>query len=133
MQSNDNTKFWRFCSSSTNSNQASYPLPMIFNNKSINSFLELPDAINEFFSSVFRVPSQLSQLSLYSTSSYVPLLSSIQFSHTDALAALVKVKPKFTSLNGIPGYLINKLAPFTSSPLTTMFNLSISMSQLPAD
>ena len=133
MQSNDNTKFWRFCSSSTNSNQASYPLPMIFNNKSINSFLELPDAFNEFFSSVFRVPGQLSQLSLYLTSSYAPLLSSIKFSHTDVLAALVKVKPKFTSPDGIPGYFINKLELFISSPLTTIFNLSISMSQLPAD
>ena len=29
-------------------------------------------------------------------------------------------------------YLINKLALFISSPLTTIFNLSISMSQLPA-
>ena len=52
---------------------------MIFNNKSINSFLELPDAFNKIFSSVFRVPGQLSRLSLNSTSSYVPLLSSIQF------------------------------------------------------
>ena len=48
MQSNDNAKFWRFCSSFTNSNQASYLLPMIFNNKSINSFLELPDAFKNF-------------------------------------------------------------------------------------
>ena len=118
MQSNDN-----------NSNQAS-PLPMIFNNKFTNSFLELLDAFNEFFSSVFRVPGQLAQLSLYPTSSYVPLLSSIQFSHTDVRAALVKVKPKFTSPDG---YFINKLAPFISSPLTIIFNLSISMSQLPAD
>ena len=79
---------------------------MIFNNKSINSFLELPDAFKEFFSSSFRVPGQLSHLSLYPTSSYVPLLSSIQFSHTDVLAALVKVKPKFTSHDGILGYFI---------------------------
>ena len=107
MQSNDNTKFWRFCSSSTNSNQASDSLPMIFNNKSINSLQELPDAFNELFSSVFRVPGQLSQLSLYPTSSYVSLLSSIQFSHTDVLAALVKVKPKFTiALMGYLGILL---------------------------
>ena len=53
MQSNDNTKFWRFCSSSTNSYQASYPLAMIFNKKSINSFLEQPDTFNEFFFFVF--------------------------------------------------------------------------------
>ena len=38
LQSNDNTKFWRFCSSFTNSNQASYSLPMIFNIKYIISF-----------------------------------------------------------------------------------------------
>ena len=106
---------------------------MIFNNKSINSFLELPDAFKEFFSSVFRVPCQLSQLSLYPISYYVLLLSSIQFSHTDVLAAFVKVKPKFTYPNGTPGYFINKLAPFISSPLSTIFNLSISMSQLPVD
>ena len=49
------------------------------------------------------------------------------------LAALVKVKPKFTSPGGIPGYFINKLAPFISCPLTTIFNLSISISRLPAD
>ena len=66
-------------------------------------------------------------------SSYVPLLSSIQFSHTDVLAALVKVKPKFSSPDGTPGYFINKFTQFIFSPLTTIFNLSISMSQLPAD
>ena len=48
MQSNDNTKFWRFCSSFTNSNQVSYPLPMICNSKSINSFLKLPDTFTNF-------------------------------------------------------------------------------------
>ena len=85
------------------------------------------------FSPVFLVPGQLSQLSSYPTSSYVPLLSSIKFSHTDVLAALVKVKPKFTSPDGVPGYFINKLAPFISSLLTIIFNLSISMSQLPVD
>ena len=106
---------------------------MIFNNKSINSYLELPDAFNEFFSSVFRVPGHLSQLSLYPTSSYVPLLPSIQFSHTNVLAALVKVKPKFTSPDGISRYFINKLVPFISGSLTTIFNLSIFMSLLPAD
>ena len=62
MQSNGNTKFWHFCSLSTNSNQASYPLPMIFNNKSINSFLELPDAFSEFFSSVFKVVFSINSL-----------------------------------------------------------------------
>ena len=73
------------------------------------------------------------QLSLYPTSSYVPLLSSIQFSHIDVLAALEKVKSKFTSPDGQPGYFINTLAPFISSPLTKIFNLSISISQFPTD
>ena len=96
-----------------------HPLPMIINYKSINFFLELPDVLNEFFSSVFRVASQLFQLSLYP--------ASIQFLHINVLAALLKVEPKFTSLDGIPRYFINKLALFISSQLTTTFNLSLSM------
>ena len=110
----------------------SFPIPMVHGNKVINDTKELPAAFNFFFTSVFCSYSPNS-VSPYSLSAYAPLISSIYLTSGDVLTALLNLKPKYNSPDGIPAFFLKTFTTFLVFPFTIIFNYSLQSAALPQD
>ena len=110
----------------------SFPSPMFHGDKAINDIKELPAAFNSFFTSVFCSNSPNS-ISPYSLSAYAPLISSIYLTPNDVLTALLNLKPKYNSPDGIPAFFLKIVAAFLVPPLTVIFNYSLQSASLHQD
>ena len=101
----------------------SLPLPMTLSSNIFNDFNYLPEAFNSFFTSVFTFTSPYGQLS-FLPNHYTTLLSDLHLTPNDVLLALLKLKSKFNSPDGIPAFFFKTFAPLLVFPLTTIFNFS---------
>ena len=72
-------------------------------------------------------------VSSYSLSAYAPLISSIYLTSNDVLIALLNLKPKYNSPDGIPAFFLKTFAAFLVSPLTIIFNYALQPASLPQD
>ena len=127
-----NQNFWRFCSKRTSSSNSCFPLPMTYSGLTVTDLASLPNTFNSFFTSIFNANPPNGTL-LFRHNVYTPLLSSVHLSPNDILSALLTVKPKFNSPDGIPGYYLKTFAPLLVHPLTVIFNSSLSTASLPLD
>ena len=109
-----------------------FTLPMTYFNKQITELNNLPEAFNSFFSSVFRSMLLTANLQIQ-PNDYVLLLSNCYLTPNYVLAALPKVKPKYNSPDGIPGFFLKTFAPLLVKHLTTIFNESLLSATMPVD
>ena len=70
-------------------------------------------------------------LSPYSLNAYALLISSIYLSPNDVLIALLNLKPKYNSSDGIAVFFLKTFAAFLVSPLTIIFNYSLQSASWP--
>ena len=64
---------------------------------------------------------------------YALLISSIYLTPNDVLTALLKLKPKYNSPDGIPAFFLKSFATFLVSPLTKFFTYSLLSASLSQD
>ena len=106
---------------------------MTYSGLTVTDLASLPNTFNSFFTSIFNANPPNGTL-LFRHKVYTPLLSSVHLSPNDILSALLTVKPKFNSPDGIPGYFLKTFAPLLLvHPLTVIFNSSLSTASLPLD
>ena len=129
-QTHNTAQFWSYFSHNMSKQTESFPIPMVHGNKAFNDIKELPAAFNSFFMSVFCSNSPNS-VSPYSLSAYAPFISSIYLTPNDVLTALLNLKPKYNSPDGIPAFFLKTFAAFLVSPLTITFNYSCSLHHNP--
>ena len=110
----------------------SFSIPMVHGNKAINDIKELPAAFNSFITSVFYSNSP-SSVSPYSLNAYATLISSIYVTPNDVLIALLNLKPKYNSPDGISAFFLKIFAAFLVSPSTIIFNYSLQSASSPQD
>ena len=127
------SQFWSFCSSSLAQGNASFPTPMLSSGEPILDLHDLPDAFNSYFTSNFNAATPQSAALNLNNQAYTPLLSSLYLTPNDVLCALLKLAPKYNSPDGIPGFFLKTFAPLLVYPITTLFNVSLSLAALPLD
>ena len=64
---------------------------------------------------------------------YASYLSSVHLSPNDILSALLTVKSKYNSPDGMPGYFLKAFAPLLVHPLIVIFNGSLATTSMPLD
>ena len=102
---------------------------MTYSGLTVTDLASLPSTFNSFFTSIFDANPPNSTLP-FRHNIYTTVLSSEHLPPNDILSALLTVKPKFNSPDGIPRYFLKTFAPLLVHPLTLIFNSSLSTASL---
>lgn len=120
--------FWKFSSDSRK--VSGFPRNMLYQGASGSSTEENVDLFADLFSSVYQ---NLDVATPSYPSHDVIDLNGIMFSHQDVFKALSRLPLKFSSgPDGIPPFILKKLASLLCRPLASIFNRSLSTGEFPA-
>ena len=108
-------------------------MPLTYSNKQISELNSLPEAFNSFFSSIFCSMSLNCKLAIFSLMFVFHFFLIFILNSNDVHTALLKVKAKYNSSDGIPGFCFKVFAPFLFKPLIIILNEFFLSTKLPVN
>ncbi|XP_055623043.1 uncharacterized protein LOC129766500 [Toxorhynchites rutilus septentrionalis] len=125
-------EFWKFVKSQRSGNRI--PETVIFNGITASTPLEVANLFAKFFNSVYNINSPpLSPMSFSRIQGYDFNITTLQFSPHDVMKVLVDMDAsKGPGADGIPPSLLKYCASLLASPISCLFNRSLSERSFPS-